>query len=288
MVYSHYVVSGTGVVVGGRLSILDMNIIKATTIPTGLDRVGQMRNISKLFLEDGTVYTIDANRQIINYDIDLNRKKNIVIDCLKLRSYPNGDVFIINNNTYYIGVRSHSGKAEYNPLLKVEENGQASYLNKDIRIKRIDNQMKDYPDLLAGVYENKIALVPQHQRKFFIINLDNGSFAEHTLPDEIPVDEKPALNQVENQWGKVKGEYVKNAAFKWCSYKDGKLHLIFHDRSGTKEKISKYKLYSLDIKNKVVSAIDSLPFKKPRFVDSSNPDELLVLENNILYKYRIE
>jgi len=152
-----------------------------------------------------------------------------------------------------------------------------------------------------------VVIVAQHQRGFFIANLAaskrtrvcffGGEAAEKThiffcarcLPSVIPVDESPALNQVLNMQGKIKGQYVKNPAFKWCSFKDGKVSLIFHYRPKEKGGASKYQLYSLDVENQVVSMIDSLPFDKPYFVNSSaDPGVLYVLEKRVLYKYLVK
>ena len=171
LAYTHNVVVGTGAVEGIKLSVLDLESGKISSILTGIDRTGQMRHINKLFVEDGTVYTIDPNKQIILYSMDLNQTEKLVIDCSEVKSFPDGDFFIKNNGCFLASLRSSSKQAEYNPIVKIDKNGKAQYINEDIKIDRIENQMRDYPFVLADVFKDEMIVLPQHHKYFFIINL---------------------------------------------------------------------------------------------------------------------
>lgn len=284
-IYTYFVAAQGGSVTDIRLAVMDLEKGTSKSISTGIDRAGQKRGIMAIHVADGVIYTIDFNAQIVSYDFNLIQKQSLIID------YPYHEVnlignFLFKNGDYFITVvEGNSENMEFSPLIKVQKDGKAQYLNKDIRVGYVDNQMRDYPGLLAAAYENRVAILAQHQRKFFIANLNDGNFTRYVLPSVIPVDESPALNQVLNMQGELQGKYVKNAAFKWCSFGNGKVSLVFRQQPKEKRNASKYQLYSLDVENKIVSIIDSLPFHKPFFVESPAPGVLYILENKGLYKY---
>lgn len=285
LIYSYFAVVENGSVEDIRLGILNLQTGVIKSLSTGTDRTGQKRSIAAIHVSDGLIYTLDDNAQIISYNFDLEQKQSVVLKYPPGKIMVKGDFIFKNDDDFITTVWANSSNVDYSPLVKVEKNGKVKHLHKALKIEYINNQMKDYPDMLGAVYKNQIVVIPQHQRGFFIAGLDDDRFFRYNLPAEIPVDEKPALNQVLNMQGEVAEKYVKNAAFKWCSFDKGKIHLIFHQRPKTNGKAPRYQLYSLNVETKEVSVIDSLPFEKPHFVNSTEGGALYVLENSVLYKY---
>jgi hypothetical protein len=289
LIYTHYnSQTGAGFVTGIGLSVLNTKNGKTVNISTGNDRTGQMRSISKIFVENDIIYTIDPNGQIISYNLNLELQKTMLINTSNIRGYPDGDVFIKKDSTFYLSVHKCTKESKaYNPLIKVAPDGEARYVCENLQVDCIENQLKDYPTLLSAVSGEEMYIFSQHEYRFHIVNMKEGSFETHNLPGDIEIDEHPALNRVDKVDLSIKERYIKNSAIKWCNIAKSKVGIVFHFRPKDGNNKPKYMFYSLDMQKGTMSHIDSLPFKEPLFVNSSNPDELLVLENNTLYGYLV-